>query len=121
MLNRCRVLVVEDELLVAAALAAAVLEAGGEVIGPVASVDDALSILTTEVVDAAILEVHLADRDVEPVARALLAGGKAVVFHSASDVPADFASAFGSVPTCPKPAEADQVVRLLARLIDTPE
>ena len=119
MLNRCRVLVVEDETLVAAELAAAVLEADGELLGPVATVDEALTILRSKAVDAAILDVQLADRDVGPVARALLTSGRPVVFHSASAIPADIASDFAGIPTCPKPAAASHVVRMLATLVVT--
>ena len=119
-MNRRRVLVVEDEMLVAADLAAAVHEADGEVLGPVGTVDEALALLSVEVIDAAILDVRLSDRDVAPVARALLVRGAVVVFHSASEIPAEIAGEFGGQHSCPKPAAASSVVRLLATVIAAP-
>jgi DNA-binding response OmpR family regulator len=116
-LHRCRVLVLEDEPLVAIDLAEAVMEAGGEVMGPFSRVEDALNILAIAPPHAAILDVRLADRDVVPVARALLLVGAPVLFHSASDVPAVILNEFGPVRVLPKPAGANQVVRMLASIV----
>ncbi len=107
-------------MMVAVDLAAAVMEADGEVLGPVATVDEALLLLSREVVGAAILDVRLGDRDVAPVARVLLTYGTPVLFHSASEIPAEIASEFGGLPTCPKPAPASRVIRQLAALIVSP-
>jgi len=118
-LHRYRVLVLEDEPMIALDLAEAVIEAGGEVVGPLATVEDALAILAVEPPHAAILDVRLADRDVVPVARILLLNGTPVLFHAASDVPPAILNEFGPVPVLPKPAPAKQVVRMLASIVDS--
>jgi len=117
MLNRRRVLVAEDEPFIARALALAVEDADGEVVGPVASVAEGLAVLSREPVDAAILDVRLTDRDVAPIARALLARGKVVVFHTGSAVPDEITEQFGNVAVCPKPMASERVVNRLAGLI----
>ena len=72
MLDRRRILIAEDEAFIAFELATAVENAGGQVVGPVASVSEGLRLLDREDVDAAILDVRLIDRDVTPIATLLL-------------------------------------------------
>ncbi len=117
MLHRYRVLVLEDEPMIALDLAEAIVEARGEVIGPLASVEDALAVLADAPPHAAILDERLVDSDVVPVARILLLTGIPVLFHTASDVPAAILNEFGPAPILPKPAPARQVVRVLASIV----
>jgi DNA-binding LytR/AlgR family response regulator len=118
MLSRRRILVVEDEILTATELTAAIADADGEVVGPVATVHDGLALLARAEVDGAVLDVGLLDRDVTPVAIALLERGKAVVFHTASHVPAAITEQFGEVAVCPKPTPSNQVVVRLATMLE---
>jgi DNA-binding NarL/FixJ family response regulator len=117
MLAGRRVLIAEDEPLIAMALAHAVEAAHGEVAGPVSSVEEGLALIAKRSVHAAILDVRLIDRDVAPVARLLLAQGRAVVFHTASPVPEEIFARHGNVVICEKPMASEAVVRRLARLI----
>jgi DNA-binding LytR/AlgR family response regulator len=117
MLNRRRILIAEDEALIAYELTKAVEDADGEVVGPVDSVKEALRLLAGEEIHAAILDVQLVDRDVAPIAAALLEQGKAVVFHTASPVPAEIARRVGALVVCAKPMLSAQVVTRLAGLI----
>jgi DNA-binding NarL/FixJ family response regulator len=118
MLNHRRILIAEDEALIAYELAQAVEDAGGEVVGPVATVREGLELLSKEEVHAAILDVRLVDRDVAPIAAVLLEKGKVVVFHTASPVPAEIVDRFGVPVVCPKPMQSGQVIIRLARLIE---
>lgn len=118
MLSRRRVLIAEDHPLVAYAIARAVEDADGEVVGPVSTVEEGLSLLRQAKVDAAILDVGLADRDVGPIAASLLEQGAVVVFHTASPVPAAILARHGPVVVCPKPMEPERVVQKLAWLIN---
>jgi DNA-binding NarL/FixJ family response regulator len=117
MLARRRVLIAEDEELVALSLARAVEDADGEVVGPVSSVREGLALLAETDVHAAILDVSLADRDVIPIARALLERGKVVVFHTASPIPDEIVTRPDQIVVCPKPMGAETVVTRLAGLI----
>jgi DNA-binding response OmpR family regulator len=121
MLNRRRILIAEDEVLIAFDLAHAVQDAGGEVVGPVDSVREGLRLLFNKEVHAAILDVRLVDRDVAPIAAALLEQGKAVVFHTASPVPDEIVDRFGVPVVCQKPMPSNQVITRLARLIGDDE
>src|SRR5689334_14482264 len=64
-----RILIVEDEFLIAMELAATLEAHGFEVVGPVASVDEALEISQRERPDAAILDLNLRGQAATPVAR----------------------------------------------------
>lgn len=65
-----RVLVVEDEALVAMDMQMTVEEAGCIVVGPVGTVEEAMK-LADEPLDCAILDVNLGGRSIQPVARIL--------------------------------------------------
>lgn len=66
-----RVLVVEDEALVAMELTRILTDAGAQVIGPTGDIDDALALVEAGGIDRALLDINLAGRLVTPVASAL--------------------------------------------------
>ena len=68
---RLKILLVEDEYLIAAALEAALNDAGYDVLGPAPSVRRALTALAGERPAAAILDVNLDGESVYAVAHAL--------------------------------------------------
>jgi CheY-like chemotaxis protein len=71
-LRGCRILVVEDEYLLADDLSHALEKAGAEVLGPVPSIEEALSTIAAEArIDAAVLDVNLRGDMIFPVADAL--------------------------------------------------
>jgi DNA-binding response OmpR family regulator len=59
-LHQMRILVVEDEMLVAADLAEALAARGAEVIGPVPTLAEAMRAVATHWIDWAVLDVNLA-------------------------------------------------------------
>ncbi|HEV2363141.1 MAG TPA: hypothetical protein VGS12_02975 [Caulobacteraceae bacterium] len=71
MLNGAPILVAEDQTYIALDLALAIEDAGGEVVGPAASVAEALDLLATVNIAAAILDVDLVDGDCSAVVEAL--------------------------------------------------
>jgi CheY-like chemotaxis protein len=80
-----RVLLVEDESVVAMLLEDILGELGCEVVGPVAQISKAVEIARHERLDAAILDVNLNGREVYPVADAL----------AARNIPFIFATGYG--------------------------
>ncbi len=68
-----RVLIVEDEVILAWALDEMVSELGGTVVGPAARVEHALELIREEQLDVAILDVNLNGAKCYPLADALLA------------------------------------------------
>jgi CheY-like chemotaxis protein len=77
-----RILVVEDEFLIALDIVAA-LEAGGfVVVGPLASIDEALDALEEDAIDGALLDANLGGHTVGPLADELAARGLPFAFVS---------------------------------------
>jgi DNA-binding NtrC family response regulator len=76
MLAGSRVLVVEDEALIAMSISAMLTEADGVPVGPASSVREARQLIRdVTVLDAAVLDVNLADGAVTPILEALSARG----------------------------------------------
>ncbi len=78
-----RVLVVEDESLVAMLLETILEDMGCVPVGPAATVDEGLQLANDgEPVDAALLDVNVAGRQVFPIAEALKARGVPFIFST---------------------------------------
>jgi len=116
-LKGCRLLVVEDEYLVAADLTASLESLGAEVIGPAASVEEALSLLDTNGgrLDGAVLDINLQNERVYPVADVLTARGIPFVFTTGYDAAA-VPTAYAWAPRCEKPVDKTQLVRWLSNV-----
>ncbi len=98
-----RVLVVEDNYLVAEDLREELLRWRAEVMGPVGTVTDALALLEAGLVpDMAILDIKLGDELVYPVAEALRAKGIPFMFVTGFDTGA-IPEAYADVPLREKP------------------
>ncbi len=117
MLQDQDILVCEDEPFIAYDIVETVEDAGGRVVGPAATVREALELLKRHRVRAAILDVHLADRDVTPVAERLLAEGVPVVVHTGVGLPQSLAQRFPDVPVLIKPVAPAVIIDRLVRQI----
>ncbi len=85
-LRECAILVVEDEYVLAFHLSARLREEGATVVGPAASVADALALIErTPRLDGAVLDVNLGGEPVYPVADALRARGIPYVLATGYD------------------------------------
>ena len=90
---RLRVLIVEDEWLLAELLEDTVRDLGFEVVGPAASVSQALQLLAEEAVSVALLDVTLGSEKSFPIARWLAERGIPFLFltgHLQTDLPVEF-------------------------------
>lgn len=114
-----RVLVVEDEVLVAEDILEELRAAGGTVIGPASDLSGALDLLWDEdPPDAAVLDLKLHDEWVYLVADALLAGEVPFLFatgHADGGLP----PRFRHVPVCRKPLRSGEIAALLPQLLGT--
>jgi len=78
-----RVLIVEDESLVAMLLETILADLGCDVVGPESNIEDGLSAVADVAgLDAALLDVNVAGREIFPVAEALKAKGVPFVFST---------------------------------------
>jgi DNA-binding response OmpR family regulator len=98
-----RVLVVEDDFVIALGISRQLAEAGFEVVGPARSVANALRLVAKSGCDVAVLNVNLGSETSEPIARKLQASGKPFVVlsgYSTDNLPPLFSGAtFLAKPT----------------------
>jgi PAS domain S-box-containing protein len=79
---RPRVLVVEDETLIALDIASCLAEAGWDVVGPAATVREALEMVMQVGCDAAVVDTNLGEETAEPIVRQLYERGAPFVVVS---------------------------------------
>jgi two-component system, response regulator PdtaR len=113
------VLVVEDEFLLARELGLLLEGHGFRVLGPAATVAEALRLLEGgEVPDVALLDVNLRGEMVTPVAGRLRALGVPFVLASAYDRPELAAAGLAGAPNVGKPASDGRLLAALARAVE---
>ena len=113
-----RILVVDDEVLIAMLLEDSCIDAGCEVIGPFGRLDQAMAAMATGTADAAILDVNLAGEKIYPLAELLERRG----------IPFLLLSGYGELaapdrphwPVCTKPFSIEDILRRLASLLADP-
>lgn len=112
-----RILIVEDEALLAMEMQFAFEDEGAEVLGPALSLDSAAALVaSTAEIDAAILDVDLGGHDVYPVASLLASRGVPFLFHTGHGSEANLAALFPGAITLTKPTFPDKLIRELRRL-----
>ncbi len=87
-----RVLIVEDEAMIAMQLEFDLEDLGCEVIGPAPSVQSALQLIEQETVDAAVLDFRLGDETSSEIAAALIGRNVPFAFmtgHALNDLPSE--------------------------------
>ena len=111
-LDGCRVLLAEDEALIAFELQIIMRQAGCQVIGPVGTLAEGLALVETAALDAAVLDVKLWDGDVFPLADRLAERGIPFVLMSGYCA-AELPERFRERPLYPKPSAADGLIAAL--------
>ncbi|MBI0539305.1 response regulator [Roseomonas sp. KE2513] len=114
-LHDCRILVAEDEYMIADEFCLELEEAGAVVIGPVTTVEDALSsIAAASRIDGAVLDVNLGGTMSFAAADRLMKAGTPFIFtigYDASSIP----DRFNDIARCEKPVSIGKVVRAIGR------
>ena len=120
-LSGCRVLVVEDEFLIADELRGELAGAGAQVLGPIGHLEGALTLARAEgTIDAAVLDLNLGGTEVFPLADLLIERGVPVVFSTGYDA-ASLPSRFAAVPTCLKPVPISALVTAVKNAFRPPQ
>jgi CheY-like chemotaxis protein len=112
-----RILIVEDEALVALNLQLSFEDEGAEVIGPVQSLMDALEAVTHGgEIDLAVLDVDVAGENVYPVAELLRQRGVPFAFHTGHGSRSKLAALFPGTTTFLKPVLPETLVAHLLKI-----
>ena len=112
-----RILVAEDDYMIAEGIAEMLSEAGAEALGPAPTVADAARFVAAEErMDAALLDVNLRGERIWPVVDALLAREVPVVLSSGYDEDA-IPPAYAHLPRCGKPATGRAIAHALVCML----
>jgi CheY-like chemotaxis protein len=114
--SACKVLMVEDEMIVAWLLEDMLADLGCAVVGPAVSVNQALAMIDAEAIDAAVLDVNLNGQVSYPIADVLAARGVPFVFSTgyAKDRLLD---SYRTFPVMQKPFHQSELENMLAQLL----
>ena len=117
-LDGLRVLIVEDEFLLAMSLEDDLVAAGCAPIGPFANLADAIEATRREEFDLAILDVNLNGEAIYPLAEELLSRRKPFVLltgYGAESLP----ERFRRLPRLPKPYDLANLIKEMGRAVPT--
>jgi DNA-binding NtrC family response regulator len=112
----CRVLVVEDEVLVSWALEDMLAGLGCQVVGPAVRVNQGLALVEAGSIDAAVLDVNLNGQKSYPIADALTARGVPFAFstgYNKDTMPEEYRT----LPMLQKPYSRSNLGKLLEKLL----
>lgn len=112
-----RILVVEDETLIAMLLEDMLEDLGYALAGAAHSVDSALELVKTVDIEAAVLDIELDNKKSWPVAEALAQRGIPFAFATGEGKGAEIDPRFSTAPILSKPYDADDLKGALEGLL----
>lgn len=116
-LKGCRVLVVEDETIVALDVCENLQDFGCEILGPAPSVAKALAVLETQTPDVALLDENLDGEVVTPIAETLHRRNISFAVMSGYNRSRTGGAILDDAPRIAKPASTAAIVKVLIDLI----
>ena len=114
-----RILLVEDEVLIAEMVVDMLEGLGATVIGPATALETGLTLAASEDFDAAVLDVNLRGKRIDPIADVLIARGVPVVFATGYGKAAG--TARGDAEAIDKPYTQDRLASALWRAMTAPQ
>jgi DNA-binding response OmpR family regulator len=118
-LKGSRILIVEDEFIIALEMQSTLEEAGAAVVGPAFAVSSALDLAERENVSAAILDLRLGRESAACVAAALAGRHIPFLFYTGQPATDPVRRAWSDVKALSKPASGEEIVAALAAIIRT--
>jgi len=116
-LENRRILVAEDEALIAIGIESMLQGFGCEVVGPVSDIREILQVVEAEQVDGALLDVNLRGRQVFEILPELIRRKIPVVLTSGYDDATLFPPAFRDLPRISKPFDEATLRRICTALV----
>lgn len=113
----CRILLIEDEFLIALDIVDALEAAGAEVSGPHATLAAAQEAALNEMADFAILDIDLKGEEVYPAAEQLRGRSIPFLFYTGQPERETLRNRFAEIPVFEKPSSPEMLVRQIASLL----
>lgn len=108
-----KVLVVEDEGLIALDLQRMLEDHGYQVVGPAATIGEAAKLLTMHRIDAALLDVNIGGTPILTIAEELVLDGTPVVFYTGYGKAGDLGGRFPNAQVLTKPASEAEIAQAI--------
>lgn len=115
-----KILIVEDELVIALELQVLLEDEGYTVVGPVNSVEKALALIEEAKPDAAVVDINLGDERSTPVTAALAAEHIPFIVTSGYDAAMSGESTVFRAPWLNKPIRYDRLLGYLTKMLQPP-
>jgi CheY-like chemotaxis protein len=116
--DRPKVLVVEDEFIIALDVAETVRDLGYALEGPFPDKKEAFLAIEEDLPDCAILDVFTGDGEVYPLADALTEAGIPIIFHSGHVSPSEVRQRYPKAWACAKPCSPDKLIDVLQEAVE---
>ncbi|HEY6815378.1 MAG TPA: response regulator [Croceibacterium sp.] len=116
--ERPKILVVEDEFIIALDLSETVKDLGYALEGPYADKEHAFIAIESELPDCAILDVFTGDGEVYPLADKLTEAGVPIIFHSGHVSPSEVRQRYPEAWACAKPCSPDKLIDVLQEAVE---
>lgn len=116
-LRGARLLIAEDNVIVALDISYALEDAGAEVVGLFSRVEEALPFAEGEAIDGAILDVHLQDGAATEVAKLLMQRQIPIIFCTGGGLPTELEGKMPEDAVCIKPIRSRELAAKLAAII----
>jgi CheY-like chemotaxis protein len=113
-----RILLVEDNFLVAASLKQMLEDCGCEVLGPIPSLQESLTAAERDDLDGAVLDINIIGGTSIPVAERLRGRGCPILFITGYGSPRVLPEPLLSVPRLNKPIAIEQLAQALREVMD---
>lgn len=114
-----RILIVEDEIFIGLELEQVMRDTGADVVGPAVSVPEALRLIESHAITAAVLDLQLGKQDSIPVAQRLTEAGIPFIFQTGIPDISALAKDWPGVPILRKLAPPEKLVAAVLAVVDT--
>ncbi len=113
LLQQARILVAEDNAILAYEMQTLLRDAGAVILGPARTLADTLAFARSAVLSCAVLDVNLRGEAVFPAARVLRERGVSIVFHTGCYTPEGLGQEWQDAQVLIKPAPLDLQMRTI--------
>ncbi len=114
-LSGCRVLVADDQLLIAQLIGQVLDSLGCEMIGPARTVAETLAAIRTHEIDGALLDLNFDGETCEPAARELARRGIPFIVMSGTRLPTEAPALLAEAPRLTKPFKTHELEDIVSR------
>lgn len=120
-LDGCRVLVADDQLLIAQFIGEVLVARGCELIKPARTVAEAIVAIRTHEIDGVLLDLHLGGETCDRAAHALAQRGIPFIVMSGTEVPTEASGLLAEAPFLTKPFTVEQLEDIVSRTFNRRE